>query len=255
MRHLILFIALTIAGCASQQSSAAPYPAPESLTEAAVAIDEVLAEAASSGRLAMLVLGANWCHDSTDFAAMIEQPELAAWLGEHYVIRLFNIGYLDHIRDYLAPFGVPVIYGTPTVLVVDPGNRQLLNPVQHYYWRNASKLTASDARTYFSAYFEKAPPAEAPSRELQDALDRIDAFEASQAERIYRAYAVLGPLLQAVEEGGDGAEFQKKWVNLAKMRGSITGDLQRLRESAREQDAAGAGPIQLDFPDYPLFID
>jgi hypothetical protein len=115
-----------------QPALAAPYPPLQTAGEATAAVDSVLAEAKASDRLAMLVLGGNRCHDSTDFAAMIREPELAAWLEENYTIRLFNIGYLDHIKANLAPFGVPVIYGTPTVLVVDPASGELLNPYLHY---------------------------------------------------------------------------------------------------------------------------
>jgi hypothetical protein len=90
---------------------------------------------------------------------------------------------------------------------------------------------------------------------LSEALARIDRFEAAQARRIYRAYAILGPMLEQYEQGDPPADFDEKWSNLARMRSHITGDLEKLRQSARDQDAAGIDPIELEFPRYPLFVD
>ena len=252
--HLFITL-LLVSGCATEQAATKPYPPHIAAAEAQASVAEVLDKARASDRLAMLVLGANWCHDSVDFANMLAQPELESWIGQHYVVGLYNLGYLDDFQTYLAPYGVPVIYGTPTVLVIDPKTNQLLNPEFHYYWRNASQLTAKDARKYFSIYL--VPPVEGPdpSESLAQALGQIDEFEARQADRITRAYAALGPMMRAYEAGNPPADFDDKWANLAGMRSKITGDLENLRQSAREQDAAGADPIVLDFPEYPLFID
>lgn len=256
MRHLLLPLILLVAACAGQGGQVADaYPPPQAPAEATATIDSVIAEAGASGKLAMLVLGANWCHDSRDFARMVEKPALAEWLDQYYVIGLFNLGYLDHMQTYLEPFDVPVLYGTPTVLVVDPKTGQLLNPDLHYYWRNASLLDAEDARTYFAVYLTPREEPAALSAELAAALVRIDRFEVNQARRISQAYAVLGPMMVLYEQGSPPADFDDKWSNLAKMRGQITDDLQALRQSAREQDAAGVSPIELEFPSYPLFID
>ena len=65
----------------------------------------------------------------------------------------------------------------------------------------------------------------------------------------------MGPLLEAHEEGKPAPGFDLKWGNLASMRTAITKDLAALRQSAREQDAAGATEIALDFPEYALFND
>ena len=93
------------------------------------------------------------------------------------------------------------------------------------------------------------------SASLSEALQRIDRFELAQARRIQQAYSVLGPLLQRYEQGDVPEDFRDKWSNLAEMRWRITGDLEAMREAARDQDAAGVANIQLNFPAYPLFID
>jgi hypothetical protein len=213
--------------------------------------------ATQADKLAMFVLGANWCHDSTDFAKLLEDPRVSPDIDQHYEVQFINVGYLDHIREFVTPYGVPVIYGTPTVMVVEPHSNTLLNRDSLPYWRNASNLGTSDVRRYFDQYSAATPlpsdPGESPA--LQTALASIDQFEQNQAQRIYAAYAALGPLLQSVEAGKPAPDFNDKWGNLAKMRSSITGDLTALRASAVKQDAAGVKNIKLDFPRYALFID
>ncbi len=253
LRALLLFAAL-VAGCASQQA-AKPYPPVLQPEEVSAAIENVLAQAAAEDKLALLVLGANWCHDSTDFVAMLEEPALSDWLEQYYVIALFNLGYVEQVAPYLQPFEVPAVYGTPTVLVVEPDSRRVRNRETHYFWRNASQLDAAQARDYFDDYLAAPPEAAPVSANLAAAMVKIDRFEAAQAQRIFVAYRALAPLMRAYDAGQPAADFEEKWVNLARMRGQITTDLAALRVSAREQDAAGIAPVVLEFPEYSLFID
>ena len=257
-RTLLLLTALLV-GCAGhpsgEEAAAEPFPDPPAPETIVTSVNDVMVRAEIEGKLAMLVLGANWCHDSTHFVEMIESPELRELLEQRYVVALFNTGYMDHVKDYLQPLGVPAIYGTPTVLIVDPVTGDVRNLDQHYYWRNASQLTEEDARRYFSRYLMAPAPPVPMSPRLAEALAQIDSFEAAQGQRIYAAYTALGELMRE-GDGGDLPEgFVEKWKNLGRMRSQITGDLEALRQSAREQDAAGAAAIELDFPEYALFID
>jgi hypothetical protein len=142
-------------------------------------------------------------------------------------------------------------------MVVNPNSNTLLNRDSLPYWRNASTLSTTDARTYFEGYAPATPTPSDPdeSAALKTALASIDEFEQEQAQRIYTAYAALGPLLKSMETGEAAPGFKDKWGNLAKMRSAITGDLVALRASAVKQDAAGVTNIKLDFPTYALFID
>lgn len=257
-RALLLLTALLV-GCAGQPSgeeaAVDPFPDPPAPEAISSSVNDVLARAEIEGKLAMLVLGGNWCHDSVHFAEMIESPDMKELLEQRYVIALFNTGYMDHVKDYLQPLGVPAIYGTPTVLIVDPVTREVRNLDQHYYWRDASLLKEEDAKEYFSRYLMAPAPPAPMSPRLSEALAQIDSFEVAQGERIYAAYAALGNLMREGDAGGMPEGFEEKWKNLGKMRSQITGDLAALRESAREQDAAGAAAIELDFPEYSLFTD
>ena len=232
------------------------YPPVTGYADVFASLDQAMARAAADQKLLMVVLGANWCHDSRAFIDRMAQPEFSALLKQRYLVERVNIGYFDYVRGVIQRFGVPVIYGTPTVLVVEPLNGQVLNLDTLPYWRNAERIDLAATVDYFSAFEpgqsrpEKAdlPPA------LAQAMARIDDFEAAQAERIYAAYAELGPLLRAYEAEGEADGFMDKWQSLADMRGRITEDLAALRALAREKFARGEA-IELSFPDYPLFID
>ena len=79
-------LALALAACASvPQAAAAPHPEAQPYAEKADAMADVeaaLARSAVSGKRVLLVLGANWCHDSRALAGWLETPRLAALVAE-----------------------------------------------------------------------------------------------------------------------------------------------------------------------------
>lgn len=251
----LLFL-LTLTACTSQQL-ARPYPAAGEPQQVIAAMTATREHAAENDKLAMYVLGANWCHDSTDFATLIENSDVAPLISQRYEVQFINVGYLEYIREYVSLYDVPVIYGTPTVMVVQPTSNELLNRATLPYWRNASSLTSTDALRYFDQFDVNASPTVTaqPSPALQRALDQIDQFERNQAQRIYGGYQELSPMLQAMEAGRPAPGFERKWGNLGKMRGALPADLEQLRASARKQDQQGITDIKLVFPHYALFTD
>lgn len=60
------------------------HPRPFDGNHAAMpAVEAAMAEARSQNKRLLLVLGANWCHDSRALAHHFEDPELAATLEAH----------------------------------------------------------------------------------------------------------------------------------------------------------------------------
>lgn len=233
------------------------YPPTSGYAEIFAGLDQAMARAVAEQKLLMIVLGANWCHDSRAFIDRMKQPGFSALLSERYVVERVNIGYFEHVRGVVEGFGVPVIYGTPTVLVVEPRSKRVLNRDTLPYWRNADSIDLEATVSYFSAFEpgrDLGPESAPMPAALAQAMAQIDDFEAAQAERIYAAYAELGPLLRAYAADGEAPGFMDKWQSLADMRGRITEDLAALRASAGQQFARG-DTIVLDFPEYPLFID
>ncbi len=221
-------------------------------------LDATLARAAGRDRLALVVMGANWCHDSREFVKSLNEPVLKELVSAKYEILFVDVGYLESGREVINRFGMPVIYGTPTVLVVEPGTDLLVNRQDLHRWRDAATIDVDEAVEYFSRM--AAPAARQAAAQvwaakpvvLETLYDEIDAFERLQAERIYRGFAVLGPML-AMEKKDRPEEFERYWGQVRDLRYQITEDLEALRAHARDQAAAGETDVVLEYPDYRPF--
>ncbi|MEM1413046.1 MAG: thioredoxin family protein [Pseudomonadota bacterium] len=250
---LLIFTPVALAAGDNDQRR---FTGPQDVATILAHVDQARQEARDQGKLLMVVLGADWCHDSRAFIDFLEDPEFAALVDERYRVVTVNIGFYDNVRGVVSAWSLPIIYGTPTVIVEEPVSGVILNMNTLPSWRNAHALGVSVAVEYFDAFAPGLPPAKTkPSANLAQALASIDDFERSQAERIYAAYAILGDMIRELGDERPGADFNDKWDNLAFMRGRITRDLAALREAARSLDAAGERDIQLEFPHYDLFID
>lgn len=260
-RGSVLFLLLALVSLCGNAAAAEPgsvlrYPPLAAPDEVHATLAAAREQARGADKLLMVVLGADWCHDSRAFADYLQDPDFRTLIDARYVVERVNVGFYENVRPVVDAWDLPVIYGTPTVIVEEPNSGVILNRDTLPYWRNADALGIEAALTYFDA-FQPGPPPQAPtpSAALAEALESIDAFERSQAERIYRAYGELGALLAAMGEDAPDTDFMEKWDSLAAMRGQITRDLDALRSAARALDAAGETHISLEFPSYALFID
>lgn len=227
-------------------------------------VDATIARASVNGKLAMIVLGANWCHDSRGLIAHFDAPDMAAFMDMAYETHLVDVGLLEHGQDIIKRFGMPVIYGTPTVLIIDPMTMKLINADNEYQsgmhrWRDADSISIEDTLAYFTAMAESGAQAprtmrapEAPSPALVALYAEIDAFETHQAQRISRGYDYLRPLM-AIETEDRPKEFMEYWVELRGLRYGITDDLIGLRAEARARTAANEENIVLTYPEYARF--
>jgi len=119
--------------------------------DAAAAFDAALARAALVEKRVVLVLGANWCHDSRGLAGWFAQPRFVAMLQDKYEIVYIDVGQRDRNVDIARRYGFKSIKGTPTVLVLSPGG-DLLNPKSASKWRNAASRTEEDIFAYFDQF-------------------------------------------------------------------------------------------------------
>ena len=233
------------------------YPEPVAAAEVARQLDAAKAIAAQQQQLLMVVLGANWCHDSRDFSDKLEQDAIAAQLSSRFHVLKVNVGYFETLPPLLGLFEIPVLYGTPTVIIVDPVTGQVINGDTLAYWRSSETRSVDDTLVYFGNYPAQAQDTHSSSLSpaLIDALARIDRFESEQGERINRAFVIVGQLMATSDIDNPPQLFIEQWKSLGAMRGRMPDDLAALRAEAAAQDAAGANPIVLEFPQYSLFTD
>ncbi|MBU7579521.1 MAG: thioredoxin family protein [Porphyrobacter sp.] len=129
---------------------ASPHPEARSYAvspDAMGDVDAALARAAANGKRVLVVLGANWCHDSRALAGWLETPRFAALVAERYELVFVNVGMPQtgdgHNLDVARRFGLDDVPGTPALLVLSPEGRAL-NLDTAASWRNAGSR-AEDA--------------------------------------------------------------------------------------------------------------
>jgi hypothetical protein len=217
-------------------------------------VQRALDRADDGDRLTLVVLGANWCHDSRALASRLHRPPLAELIQQHYELVFVDAGFLDKGRAIMLQFGVAHYYATPTVLIIDPSSGQLINDEYRHLWSNAYDIDMSKSVRYFEKWPKDdsvADPA-VDSAELRQLYAEIDEFEQQLAQRVAAGYAVVGPMLEAYEAGNAPEEFDASWNELRDFRMAIPGDIRELQDDARRRMSAGDEDIQLLVPEYPL---
>jgi Thioredoxin-like len=116
-------------------------------------VNAALTRAAASGKRVIIVLGANWCHDSIGLAGWFATPRFAAMLSSKYEIVYVDVGMPQtgngRNLDIAKPFNAKKIKATPTVLILSP-HGALLNKKDASSWRNAASRNEDDIFLYFA---------------------------------------------------------------------------------------------------------
>jgi len=127
-------------------------------TDPMVDIDKALVRARVRGTKIMVVMGGNWCHDSTGFTARMDKPAFRALIEKNYELVYVNAGtrprQKDQNRAVSKRFGVAAIAGTPTVFIVDIDGT-VLNPDSAGYWRYADSIPEDMSYAYLAYYADK----------------------------------------------------------------------------------------------------
>lgn len=104
-------------------------------------VDTALTRAATNGKRVLLVMGANWCHDSRALAGWLKTPRFAALVAEHYELVFVNVGVPQtgdgHNLGIAQRFGLADFPGTPALLVLT-ADGQLVNADTAQSWRDAA---------------------------------------------------------------------------------------------------------------------
>ena len=216
-------------------------------------VQQALSRADNGDRLALVVLGANWCHDSRALASRLHRAPLAELIQQHYELVFVDVGFLDKGRAVLQQFGVAHFYATPTVLIIDPSNSQLVNDEDRHIWRDAYNIDMSSSVRYFEKWAMNDSVADPvmESAQLRQLYAEIDQFEQQLAERVAAGYAVVGPMLEAYKAGNEPELFDASWNELRDFRVAIPDDILELRDEARRRVSGGDEDVQLLFPEYP----
>ncbi len=159
-------LALALAACAGvadPTTAAQAHPEARAYSadaDAASDVDAALTRASASGKRVLLVLGANWCHDSRALAGWLETPRFAALVVERYEVVFVDVGMPQtgegRNLELARRFGLTDLPGTPALLVLTPDGRAV-NLDTARDWRNAA------SRSEDAIFAELAALAERPA--------------------------------------------------------------------------------------------
>lgn len=118
-------------------------------------VNAMLAKIAENGKMGLVILGANWCHDSRGLAKHFDSERFQAMLLPKYEIVYVDVGVPQtgngrnlHIAKQ---FGLKKIKGTPTLAILN-SNGKLLNKKDAPKWRNADSRDVDDIYNHFANF-------------------------------------------------------------------------------------------------------
>ncbi|MCA0903759.1 thioredoxin family protein [Qipengyuania aquimaris] len=142
---------LALSACATAEAETAlDHPEARSfavMQDPSAQVDAALSSAAANDTHVLLVMGANWCHDSRALAGWLETPRFQDLIAKEYELVFVNVGMPQtgdgHNLDIAQRFGLDELPGTPNVLVID-GSGTLVNAETATSWRNAASRSEDE---------------------------------------------------------------------------------------------------------------
>jgi thiol-disulfide isomerase/thioredoxin len=118
-----------------------PYPYDEG-ANANAAVARAKRQARAAHKLLLVDLGGNWCGDCRILTAVMDRPELKAFVDRHYVTVLVDVGRFDKNLQIPAHYGITErLEGVPALLVVDPRTDRLLDKGRVSALQDARSMT------------------------------------------------------------------------------------------------------------------
>lgn len=135
---------------APDHPEARPY---DPQADAAADLDAAIARARATDQRVIVVMGANWCHDSRALAGWLATPRFAAMLAPRYQVVYVDVGHPQdgkpHNSAIIHRFGFKTLKGTPTVVIADRDGKRLNATSDAAGWRNAASRDADAIFAYF----------------------------------------------------------------------------------------------------------
>ena len=91
------------------------------------AVAAAFARAAKSGKRVFIDFGGNWCGDCVVLANFLELPEVKPVMAAHFEFVSVDVGRENKNLQIPARFGVDLKGGVPTVLIVEPDGKTIVD--------------------------------------------------------------------------------------------------------------------------------
>jgi hypothetical protein len=124
--------------------------------DAQVDVERALADAQKSGKMVLVILGANWCHDSVGLAGWLYTPRFMDMMRDRYSIVYVDVGtpQIGQGRnlDIARRFGIKKVKNTPLVMTISADGKLLNSKKDAISWRNAASRSEEDIYRYFATF-------------------------------------------------------------------------------------------------------
>ncbi|WP_439102037.1 thioredoxin family protein [Congregibacter sp.] len=210
-------------------------------------VQRALKAAKEEGRLLLLVMGAEWCHDSRGLAEKFTDPAVAAIIERYYKTVFVDVGYFKDLREVTRRFDQAHYFATPTVMIINAQTERLINREDMHIWGSADSVPREKYAEYFAAYAANPAPQFVPLPDAQASV--VASFEGENAQRLQSAYEHLVPGMRTEDETGKASEaFFEQWREVWRYRTTLQRDIVTLRQQAQQ-----APDSELALPEYAPF--
>ena len=115
--------------------------------------DGALAEAKASGKSAVIVFGADWCHDSRGLAKVLTSDKFKTEFAGRYVVTFIDVGVPQtgngRNLDLVGKLGIRKLKSTPAMFVVSPKGKRINSKKDAVSWRNADSRSEVEILQWF----------------------------------------------------------------------------------------------------------
>jgi hypothetical protein len=134
---------------------------PESLAyfaerDAQIDVDKALVDAKASRKTVIVIMGANWCHDSIGLAGWLDTPRFMTMMRDRFAIVYVDIGTPQIGKgrnlDIAKHFGIKKVKSTPLVMLVSAEGKLLNGKKDAVSWRNAASRSEQAIFDYFDGF-------------------------------------------------------------------------------------------------------
>ena len=141
MKGIVLVLAVSALCAAAASAATAPKVALEGIAQLPVVerypydekadadadVAAAFSRARKSHKRVLIDLGGNWCGDCVVLANIMQLPEVKPFMAAHYEVVSVDVGRENRNLQIPARFGVDLAGGVPTVLVVEPNGKALVD--------------------------------------------------------------------------------------------------------------------------------
>lgn len=119
-------------------------------------LERALSEAKQNDKTVLVIMGANWCHDSIGLAGWLDTPRFSDMMRDRYSIVYIDVGTPQIGKgrnlDIARRFGINKVKNTPLVLVISADGERLNSKKDAIGWRNAASRSEDEIYRYFATF-------------------------------------------------------------------------------------------------------